>query len=111
MDTLVPATDLARHLGITIFKIRRYTKAGILSPMSRSRKDGKTLLFDPLCEEIKLEIMHNLRLDFSLSEVGKAFSEFFGKRNALLLKELHSADNKGELIERLQKEIENRLKK
>ena len=107
MHTLMAAPALAEEMRITLFKVRRYTKLGILTPVSKDRKDGKTLLYDPRCAAIKLELLDNLRLDFSLAELGDKFRKVFGRRNAVLIKALQKISEKEDLISHFEKEIES----
>ena len=107
MSPLLSSQALAESMGITIYKVRRYTKAGILTPMSRDRKDGKTLLYDPRCAEIKLEILYRLSLDYSKKDLGERFRKVFGRRNSALTRALESMGDKEEIIDKFLKEIED----
>ena len=107
MGTLLSSQELAESMGITLYKVRRYTKAGILTPMSKDRKDGKTLLYDPRCGEIKLEILYHLCLDYSKKELGEKFKRVFGRRNAALIRALESMGDKEEIIRKFLREIES----
>ena len=106
MDALLTAPELAKHLETTIYKVRRYTKLGILTPVSIHKKDGKTFLYDSRCAEIKLELLHNLRLDYPLAELGRIFKRVFGKRDVNLIKALHSLVDKEDVMRKFEKEIE-----
>jgi hypothetical protein len=107
MGALLSSRALAESMGITLYKVRRYTKAGILAPMSKDRKDGKSLLYDPRCEEIRLEIFYRLSLDYSQEELGEKFKKVFGKRNAALIRTLESMGDKEEIINKFSREIES----
>ena len=107
MSPLLSSQALAESMGITIYKVRRYTKAGILTPMSRDRKDGKTLLYDPRCAEIKLEILYRLSLEHSKKDLGERFRKVFGRRNSALTRALESMGDKEEIIDKFLKEIED----
>ena len=109
MGTLRSSQKLAEETGITLYKVRRYTKAGILAPMSRDRKDGKTLLYDPRCVEIKLEILYSLSLDYSKKELGEIFRKVFGRRNAALIRALEAMGDKEEIIAKFLREVEKLL--
>jgi DNA-binding transcriptional MerR regulator len=106
MGNLLSSQELAESMGITLHKVRRYTKAGILAPMSKDRKDGKTLLYDPRCAEIKLEILYRLSLDYSKKELGEKFRRVFGRRNVALIRALESMGDKEEIITKFLREIE-----
>lgn len=107
MGALLSSHELAEAMGITLYKVRRYTKAGILAPMSRDRKDGKTLLYDPRCVEIQLEILYRLSLDYSKKDLGEIFKRVFGRRNAALVRALESTGDKEEIISKFLREIES----
>jgi DNA-binding transcriptional MerR regulator len=107
MGALLSSQKLAESLGITLYKVRRYTKAGILTPMSKDRGDGKTLLYDPRCVEIKLEILYQLSVDYSQKELGERFKRVFGRRNAALIRALESMAHKEEIISKFLREIES----
>ena len=107
MVGLLSSQKLAESVGITLYKVRRYTKAGILTPMSKDRKDGKTLLYDPRCVEIKLEILYRLSLDHSKKELGEKFRRVFGRRNSPLMRALESMGDEEAIISKFLKEIES----
>jgi DNA-binding transcriptional MerR regulator len=107
MGALLSSLELAEKMGITLYKVRRYTKAGILAPMSKDRKDGKSLLYDPRCEEIRLEVFYRLSLDYSQQELGERFRKIFGRRNAALIRTLESMGDKEEVISKFLREIES----
>ena len=107
MGTLLSSQELAESMGITLYKVRRYTKAGILAPMSRDRRDGKSLLYDRRCAEIKLEIFYRMNLDYSQKELGEKFKRVFGKRDAALLRTLEFMGDKEEIINKFSTKIEN----
>ncbi len=107
MGGLLSSQKLAESVGITLYKVRRYTKAGILTPMSKDRKDGKTLLYDPRCAEIKLEILYRLSLDHSKKDLGEKFRRVFGRRDSPLIRALESMGDEEEIINKFLKEIES----
>jgi len=101
--------ELAKANEISIYKVRKYTKDGILKPIGKDRDDGKTFLYHPVCAEIKLEILFDLSLEYSKKELAKRFKEVFGKRDENLLKELESSKGRRKegIIRKFTKEIEN----
>ncbi len=107
MSTLLTSQELVKSVGITINKIRRYTRSGILTPMSKDRRDGKSLLYDTRCVEIKLEILYRLSLDYSKKELGERFRKVFGKRNVHLIRALESMSEQEDILQKFSKEIED----
>jgi DNA-binding transcriptional MerR regulator len=106
MGALVTVKELSKQLEIKESKVRRWTKKGLLTPISKSKQDGKSLLYDLDCARIKLEILDRIRIDFSsLSEIGARFREVFGRRDADLLDALHTTDNRKGLVKKYIEEI------
>lgn len=106
MGALVTVKELSKQLEIKESKVRRWTKKGLLTPISKNKQDGKSLLYDIDCARIKLEILDRIRIDFSsLSEIGARFREVFGRRDVDLLEALHTTDNRKGLVKKYIEEI------
>ena len=106
MGALVTVRELSKQLGIKESKVRRWTKQGLLTPISKSKQDGRSFLYDIDCAWIKLEILDRIRIDFaSLSEIAARFREIFGRRDSDLLEALHTTDNRKELVKKYIEEI------
>ena len=106
MGPLVTIKELAEELEIKVSKIRRWTKKGLLTPISKSKDDGKSFLYHIDCVKIKLEVLDRIRIDFtSLDEIGARFEKAFGRRDSDLLLALQTTGNRKELIKKYAQEI------
>jgi len=106
MGPLVTVRELSKQLDIKESKIRRWTKKGLLTPISKSKLDGKSYLYDIDCVRIKLEILDRIRIDFpSLTEIADRFRQVFGTRDADLREALHTTDNPKGLVKKYIQEI------
>ena len=106
MGRLVTIRELSELVEIKESKIRRWTKKGILTPVSVSSKDGKSLLYHLDCVKVKLEILERIRIDFNdLSEIGAVFQKVFGRRDSDLREALQRSENRKELIRKYLEEI------
>ena len=104
MTNLLNVEELSRKKGWKVSKIRRYTKEGIFSPVSKDNVNGKSLLYHIGCVEIKIRLIEEFRLDFTLKELGKRIQKVCGKRNKKLLAMINTT-KEDEIIEKLKEEI------
>jgi len=104
MTNLLNVEELSRKKGWKVSKIRRYTKEGIFSPVSKDSVNGKSLLYNIGCVEIKLRLIDEFRLDFTLKELGEKILKICGKRNKKLLAMINTT-KEDEIIEKLKEKI------
>ena len=104
MTNLLNVEELSSKKSWKVSKIRRYTKEGIFSPVSKDSVNGKSLLYHIGCVEIKLRLIEEFRLDFTLKELGKRIQKVCGKRNKKLLTMINTT-KEDEIIEKLKEEI------
>ena len=98
MGQLVTIKELSEQTGFKASKIRRWTKKGILTPVSKSEDDGKSYLYHIDCVRIKTGIVKRIIIDFSLEAIGARFQKVFGRRNSNLLEELQRTQNHSDLV-------------
>ena len=98
MGQLVTIKELSEQTGFKASKIRRWTKKGILTPVSKSEDDGKSYLYHIDCVRIKTDIVKRIIIDFSLEAIGARFLKVFGSRNSILIDELQQTQNHSDLV-------------
>ena len=104
MANLLNVEELSLKTGWKVSKIRRYTKAGIFAPVSKDSINGKSLLYHLGCVEMKLQLIEEFRIDFSLKELGERIQNICGKRNKVLLKMINKT-KEDETFEKLKEKI------
>ncbi|RLA78495.1 MAG: hypothetical protein DRG33_05425 [Deltaproteobacteria bacterium] len=106
MGTLITVQEIAKQFDLNAAKIRRWTKIGILTPIRKCDKDGKSFLYNSDCIKIKLEILERIRIEFSdLNEIGVRFKKVFGRRDSELLYALQRSTANKKLIEDFEEKI------
>jgi DNA-binding transcriptional MerR regulator len=106
MGSLITVQEMSKQFGMNEAKIRRWTKKGILAPIKKCDKNGKSFLYNQDCVKIKLEILKLIRVEFSdLNEIGARFKKVFGRRNSDLLSALGRSTSDKKLIQDFEKKI------
>ena len=104
MTNLLNVKELSQKKGWKVSKIRRYTKEGIFSPVSKDSENGKSLIYNLGCVEIKIRLIDELRLDYKIKELGEKIQKVCGKRNRKLLTMINTT-KEDKIIEKLKEEI------
>ena len=106
MKSLITVQEIAKQFDLNEAKIRRWTKKGILTPIKKCDKNGKSFLYNSDCVKIKLEIVEIIRIEFSdLNEIGARFKKIFGHRDSELLSALQRSTSHKKLIQDFEKKI------
>ena len=106
MGSLITVQEIVKQFGMNEAKIRRWTKKGILAPIKKCDKNGKSFLYNRDCVKIKLEILKLIRVEFSdLKEIGARFKKVFGRRDSDLLSALGLSTSNKKIIQDFEKKI------